>query len=198
MALTKTSGTLYTMASTASNTCDEGSAVDCSTWYSAKIRIRMGRGTGTAFTQAPRIRLQWTEKTSVSGFSDWIDEQVFIPAVGASIASQNYSSGGAAGASTVVLAGNTNFAATDYVFFHQSTLANSEWARVQSISSNTLTLTENLVNAMVSGMVCRDQAEEWTYDIDLASANKIRLVVDGANSGQAVIVQALYGAVTGL
>jgi hypothetical protein len=197
MALTKvTEVTLYAIASTASNSFSVGSAVDVSTYYEADVRVRMGRGTGTAFTAAPIIRLQKTYKTSPTA-NDWVDEAQFIPALGSSVASQAVSGTEAAGQTVVTLAAGTNFAAGDFVFFHNSTIANSEWSHVSSVSSADLTLIEAIVNAQ-TGATCRDQAEEWTYVIDLLGVQKVRLLVDGSGTGQAVIVEAGMGAVSAL
>jgi len=195
MALTKvTDQVLYAIASTASNTVDEGTALDVSTYYEGDIGIQMGRGTGTAFTAAPKILLQKTYKTSPTA-DDWVTEQTFVPAVGASIGSQAVSGTEAAGQTVVTLAAGTNFAAGDYVFFHNTTIANSEWSRVQSVSGADLTLAEGIVNAQ-TGSTCRDQSEEYSYTMSLLSVQKLRIVVDGAGSGQAVIVRARLGAVS--
>jgi len=199
MALTKTTTwqTLYAIASTASNTVDEGSLLAVETAYAGKVRIRMGRGTGTGFTEAPRILLQVTGVKTSPTADDWATEQIFIPGLGASIGSQAVSGTEAAGQTTITLAAGTNFAARDYVFFHNTTIANSEWARVQSVSGADIIISEGLVNAQ-TGSTCRDQAEEYECDIDLTGVQNLRIVVDGANSGQAVIVRADIGLVTGL
>lgn len=199
MALTKGSTwtTLYAIASTASNTVDEGSSVDVSTAYAGKVHIQMGRGTGTAFTTAPNILLQYTAVASSPTADDWSTEQTFVPALGASIGSQAVSGTEAAGQTVVSLAAGTNFAAGDYVFFHNTTIANSEWSRVQSVSAADLTISEGLVNAQ-TGSTCRDQAEEYFWDMDLTSVQRLRIVVNGAGSGQAVIVRARIALVTGL
>jgi len=197
MALTKVTDTvLYAIASTASNTVDEGSAVDVSTYYECDIGINVGRGTGTAFTVGPRIMLQKTYKTSPTA-DDWVTEMVWTVALGASIGSQAVSGTEAAGQTVVTLAAGTNFAAADYVFFHNTTIANSEWSRVQSVSSADLTLAEAIVNAQ-TGATCRDQAEEYSYTMSLLGVQKLRIVVDGAGSGQAVIVRGRLGAVSAL
>lgn len=197
MALTKVTDTvLYAMASTPSNTVDEGSALDVSTYYEGDIGIQVGRGTGTAFTVAPKILLQKTFKTSPTA-DDWVTEMCWQPALGASIGSQAVSGTEAAAQTVVTLAAGTNFAAGDYVFFHNTTLANSEWCRVQSVSGADLTLSEGIVNAQ-TGATCRDQAEEWSYNMSLLGVQKLRIVVDGAGSGQAVIVRARLGAVSAL
>ena len=199
MALTKTTTwrTLYAIASTASNTVDEGSALDVSDLYDGLVHIQMGRGTGTAFTVAPKIMLQWTGVNNAPTADDWATEVTFQPALGASIGSQAVSGTEAAGQTVVTLAAGTNFAAGDYVFFHNTTIGNSEWCRVQSVSGADLTLSEAIVNAQTSS-TCRDQAEEWSYYMPLLGAQKLRIVVDGAGSGQAVIVRARLSGATAI
>jgi len=197
MAVTKvTEVTLFAIASTASNSATYGTSVDVSTYYSCDIRIRMGRGTGTAFTTSPIIRVEIAYKTSPTA-NDWVSAAEFSPSVGASIASQAVSGTEAAGQTVVTLAAGTNFAAGDYVFFHNTTIANSEWSRVLSVSSADLTLEEAIVFAQ-TGATCRDQAEQYHALIDTTGIQKMRLVVDGYGTGQAVIVEAGMGAVTGL
>lgn len=197
MTLTKvTEVTLYAIASTASNSSSVGSAVDVSTYYGADAKIRVGRGTSTAFTTGPTIRLEGTYKTSPSA-NDWISLAEFQVGIGASIGSQAVSGTEASGQTVVTLAAGTNFAAGDYVFFHNTTIGNSEWSRVVSVSSADLTLEEAIVNAQ-TGATCRDQAEQYHVLLDLTSIQKVRLVVYGAGSGQAVIVAAELGAVSAL
>lgn len=197
MALTKvTEVTLYAIASTASNAASVGSAVDVSTYYGAQLKLRMGRGTGTAFTTAPTCRVEGTFKTSPTA-NDWFSLAEFQCAVGASIGSQAVSGTEGVGQTVVTLAAGTNFAALDYVFFHNTTIGNSEWSRVVSVSSADLTLEEAIVNAQ-TGATARDQSEQYGPNLDLVNIQKIRLVVNGAGSGQAVILAAELGAVTAL
>ena len=199
MALTKSGKvTLYAIASTASNTIDEGSAVDVSTYYHATGRVLMGRGTGTAFTTGPTIIIQGSAVTSGSvAANDWINLAEHQMAVGASIGSQAVSGTEAAGQTTITLAAGTNFAAGDYVFIHNSTIGNSEWRYVQSVSGADIVVNEAIVNAATGGTV-RDQAETFPFDLNLVGINALRLVVNGAGSGQAVVVMADFGGVSAL
>lgn len=197
MALTKSSETtVYAIASTASNAASIGSLVDVSTYYKGTLRIRVGRGTGTAFTVGPKVRVEVSPETSPSA-NDWHVYQVFQMPVGASIGSQTVSGTEAAGQTVVTLAAGTNFAAGDYVFFENGTLGNSEWARVVSVSGADLTLEEGLVNAQ-TGATCRDQAEQWACAVDLVDYKSLRIVVDGAGSGQAVIAEVIGAFNSGL
>src|SRR4051812_4166743 len=135
MSLTKvTEVSLFAITNVGSNSGAVGSAVDVSTYYACDIRVRMGRASGTAFTVAPKIRIEKTYKTS-PGANDWVTEVTFTPSLVATIGSQAVSGPEASGQTVVTLAAGTNFVAGDYVFFHNTTLANSEWSHVLSIAT---------------------------------------------------------------
>jgi hypothetical protein len=198
VALTKVQqANLFAIASIASNVITEGSVVDVSAYYQIDVRVRLGRGASTAFTVGPKIRLEGTYDSSSPTAQQWVTLAEFQAALGATIGSQAVSGTEAAGQTVVSLAAGTNFAAGDYVFFHNTTIGNSEWARVESVSGADLTLAEALVNAQ-TGATCRDQAEQYRCVIDTAALQGVRVVVDNAGTGQAVIVEAVFGAVSGL
>lgn len=198
MALTKTDEiSVYAIASTASNAASIGTAIDVSTYYAGTLRIRMGRGTGTAFTVGPKVRVEGTPESGAETANQWAVLATFQMSVGASIGSQTVSGTEAAGQTAVTLAAATNFAAGDYVFFHNTTIGNSEWSRVVSISGAEITIEEGLVNAQ-TGATCRDQAEQYLCSLDLTAINALRIVVDGAGSGQAVICEVTGGFTSGL
>lgn len=200
MALTKSGQqTLYAIASTASNAISVGATLDVNLYYGGMIRLRMGRATGTAFTTAPIFRIEASGVIAASVAADqWVTIASFTPAIGVNLGSQAVSGTSNAGDGTLLLAGNTNFTADDFIFIHNTTIANSEWKHVTSISANTLTLQDNLVRAQ-TGSTARDQAEEYAAFVDLTGINSLRVVVDGATqTGQAVIVEAVLNAVSGL
>ena len=198
MALTKTDETtVYAIASTASNTVSIGTALDVSTYYAGHLRVRMGRGTGTAFTTPPICRIEGTAETGAETANQWTVLAQFQAGIGASIGSQAVSGTEAAGQTTVTLAAGTNFAGGDYVFFHNTTLANSEWSRVVAVSGADLTLEEGIVNAQ-TGATARDQAEQYQCQLDLTGLNALRVVIDGRDTGQAVIYEVMGGFVSGL
>lgn len=198
MALTKIEEiSLLALTSTASNVVTVGSAVNVATYYAGHVRIRMGRGTGTAFTVGPKVRIEGCYDSTSPTANQWTVLAEFQAAIGASVASQAVSGTEAAGQTVVTLAAGTNFAASDYVFFHNTTLGNSEWSRVVSVSSADLTLEEGIVNAQ-TGATCRDQAEQYQALLDLTAIQSLRAVIDGAGSGQAVIHEIILGAVSGL
>lgn len=200
MSLAKDSAwtTLFAITNVGSNTISTGSAVDVSTYYEVGIGILFGRTSGTALSVQPKIRLQFTGKNSSPGVNDWVTFATFTPAVGASIGAQAVSGTASAAATSVTLAAGTNFAAGNFVFFLNSTLANSDWSRVQSISSATLTLGEGIVNAQ-TGSTCYSQAEEYAVDsLSVLGMSKIRVQVDNSGTGQGIVVWARITGTTGL
>jgi hypothetical protein len=197
MALTKSGEvSLFALASVTSNTVSVGSGIDVSAYYGGVVVARMGRGTGTAFTTSPICRIEASPKTGPTA-DEWTVLARFQPFVGASIGSQAVSGTEAAGQTVVTLAAGTNFAGGDYVFFHNSTIGNSEWCRVVSIATADLTLEEGLVSAQ-TGATCRDQAELFYALLDLTPWNRLRAVIDGRNTGQANIWEVLLTGVTAL
>jgi hypothetical protein len=198
VALTKSGKvSLYAITSVTSNTVSVGSAVDVSTYYGATVRVRMGRGTGSAFTTAPIARIEGSYVASSPTADDWIELCSFQAALGASIGSQAVSGTSNAADTTLLLAANTNFASGDYIFIQNGTLANSEWKHCVGLSTNTFTLQEALINAQTSSNV-RNQAEIYVASLDLTGINNLRMVVNAYGSGQAAIYQAIMGAVSGL
>ena len=197
MALTKSGEvSLFAIASVTSNTVSVGSGVDVSTYYGAQLTARMGRATASAFTTAPVCRIEGSYKTSPTA-DEWVVLARFQTVVGASIGSQAVSGTEAAGQTVVTLAAGTNFASGDYVFFHNSTIGNSEWSRVVSVATADLTLEEGLVSAQ-TGATCRDQAEQFVALLDLTGVNRLRAVIDGRATGQASVWEVVAGGVTSL
>lgn len=200
MALTKSAATLYGINSVASNTMHIGAELDVASAYGATGRVRFGRDTATALTAAPEIHIQGTRLASPTA-DDWftLPGCVFVPNVGASIGSQLVSSGGGIGSVAVTLAAGTNFATPEFVFFRNGTIANSEWKRFVQVAGAVLTLPtgDGLVFSQASS-TARDQSEEYPFQLDLTSIQRLRLVVFAYNTGQAIVVQSDLELVTGL
>lgn len=205
MALTKLTSevSLFAIASVASADQQVGigaTGVDVSTYYAGIVRVRMGRATATAFTNPPEIRIEGAIKTSPTD-NDWVTLQAVSPAIGfGTIGSSAVSGTEAIGQTVVSLTSGTNFAAGQFIFFHNGTIANSEWKRIKSVATNDLTLQDAIVFAQ-TGATARNQAEEFFIPVDLTSFNRLRVVVNNSpvgGSGQAVIIEAALGAVSAL
>lgn len=200
MALDKVEqATVLAIQDVASNASVVGDEIDVSLYYEGNVRIRFGRGTGTAFTTPPIFRLQVCYDSSSPTNQQWADYSVVQPPVGASIGSQATSSGDGVGSTAVTLAAGTNFTAGDFVFFHQSgaNIALSEWHRQVLVAGAVITILEGLVNDQAAATV-RDQAEEYNISMNLASVQKIRLICESGATGQAYVVEAVGAFVEGL
>lgn len=197
MTLTKvTEATLQAIVSTTSNLVNIGSAVDVAAYYSGDFRLRMGRATSSAFTVGPKYRVEGTYKVSPTD-NEWITLAEFQSMLGVSIASSAVSGTEAIGQTVVSVTSGTNFTADDFVFFHNTTLGNSEWKHIVSVATNDLTVQDPLVFVQ-TGATARDQAEEYHFLLDLTGIQKIRLIVNNAGTGQAVICECGFGAVSAL
>lgn len=202
MALVKVSETvLYALANTAAATISLGTALDVSTYYAVHIRLRFGRTSATAFTLPPEIRIEGSHKIpgSVSAVNeaDWIPLWRVSPNIGLNIGSQAVSGTSNASDATLLLVANTNFASGDYLFIHNTTLANSEWKRTNGLSTNTFTLQEGLFNAQTSS-TARNQAEDYQALLDTTPINSLRVVVNNQGGGQSMAVEAGLSAVSSL
>jgi len=199
MPLTKgLSASLLDRVAIASGGVALGAAKSVATAYGGTARIRLGRGTATAFTIGPTIRLEGS-MVAVPTAQDWLTIAEFQMAVGTNIASQAFAGTEAVGQTVLTLAAGTNFATADYCFIENTTLGSCEWVRVVSLSGADVTVEEGLtIEQTAAASIMRDQAELYVVPMDLTSLQNIRLVVDAGGSGQEVYAQAEYALVTGL
>jgi hypothetical protein len=186
--LTKTQGTsLLSLQSVASNTVVISSAVDVSTKLAGTVYIHFGRRATTALTTGMIFRIEESSKSSGDGH--WYPVATFQTAVTAA-ESEAVSGTVNSGTNVITVASTSNLTAGDVIFIDNGTIANSEWGRIKSISSNTsVTIEDNLVNAQ-TGSTIYDQAEMFVAKLDFTSTGRIRLVADGSGTGQATAVEA--------
>jgi hypothetical protein len=186
--ITKTQGTsLLSLQSVASNTVVISSAQDVSTKLAATVFIHFGRRAATALTEGMEFRVEASSKSSGDGH--WYPLAVFKTAIAAS-ETEAVSGTVSSGTNVITVASTTNLVAGDLIYIDNGTIANSEWGRIKSIATNTsVTIEDNLVNAQTSSTIY-DQAEFFAAQLDLTAVGRLRLVVDGRNTGQAVAVEA--------
>ena len=99
-----------------------------------------------------------------------------------------------AGETTIAVASTTGFAADDVVYFRDATLADSEWARVQEIVTNTsIILVDGLVNEhALTTTTIFGSAQRLTADIDVAGAERLRaLYLHEGSTGANVHIKAM-------
>jgi hypothetical protein len=190
---TKTAaGVLLALTQVATAVVTIGSAVDVATKFGAKVFVKMGRTVATALGNEVRFRLEASAKDS--GNDEWVPVYEWSSASGKTTAVSTTLNGATtAGNTTSVLTSGTGFNAGSACYFRETgTPADSEWSRVKSLSSNTITLEEAQTRNHTNSIVVTTLAEMFALDIDVSAFTRIRLVVDTATaaSGQTVDVLA--------
>ena len=161
-----------------------GSALDISAMWNGRVTIEIGRLVATAFTSGgPAIRIKGSCATS--GNDEWTDLFTYIPQIGASVAATTANGAISANAATYTATSASGITAGDLVFLgHTTTPANYEILEVLSVSSNTITPVNNVVNAHDNGCVITDQAEKQIIAIDFSGLMRIRADIDNTIGGQ--------------
>jgi hypothetical protein len=71
-----------------------------------------------------------------------------------------------------------------------SVLANSEFARIKSVSTNaSVSIIDGLTNTQ-TGSTIYNQGEMFTAQLDLTAVGRIRLVADASSTGKTIVVEA--------
>lgn len=186
-AFSKTTATsVLALQSLASNSVVISNDIDVSTKIAVMFALHFGRRSATALTVGAKFRFEASTKASGSGH--WYPVAEFQSLI-ATAESEAVSGTVNASQNVVTVASTTNLVAGSIIFIDNSTIANSEWHRIKSVSTNTsITLEDNLVNAQ-TGSTIYAQAEMFVARIDVAAIKRMRLVVDGSGTGQAVAVE---------
>jgi hypothetical protein len=173
--ITKTRNTTVLALQNLANNADVIGVLDVSTGLSASFFIRMGRASGTAFTtNGARFRIE--ASAADSGDVDWAPITTLESALGATVGNTTVSGTEAAGQTVITLTSATNFIAGDFIYFKNSTIGNSEWHRILSVSGSDITLEEAITNAQTGSSVY-DQSEAWVVpSIDCSALRRLRVV----------------------
>jgi hypothetical protein len=160
-----------------------GSAIDVSTKFGIRVAVMVGRTVATALTNELAFRLEGS--TASSGNDNWQPIYQWTTVKGKTTAISTTLNGATtAGNTTSVLTSGTSFAAGCDVYFRETgTPANSEWSRMVSLSTNTITLEEAQTRNHTNGIAVTTLAERFGFDIDVSNIARVRLVVDSASSG---------------
>lgn len=196
--ITKTQGTsILAVQSVASNSVLISSAIDVSTKLGATFFIHFGRRADGALTEAVQIRIEASAKSSGDGY--WIPLFYAITQL-QGVTHQPVNGTCNAGQNVVAMTSTTGMSADwanasspigNLVYIDNGTIANSEFQRVKVVTSNTsITLEDNLTNAQTGSNVY-PSAEQWAPQLDLTAVARIRAVVNGFNTGQAIAVEIL-------
>lgn len=192
--LTKTAARVllaHTQQATANVTV--GAAIDVSTMVGpGLVLVKMGRTVATALTNNLKFRIDSSAKTS--GNDEWFPLYEFASGSGLTAASASTVVDVAfnAGDTTFDVAAITGVTAGDVLYLRETGVpANSEWVRVKSVSSLTVTLEEPVTRGHTNSITVTDLGEVFSpIPLDLSACVRIRLVVDSASlaTGQTVDV----------
>lgn len=197
--LNKTAGTAllaYTIQPTATVTI--GSAVDVSTKLGpATVLVKIGRTAATALSNQVKFRIEMSAKAT--GNDEWypIHEWATASATTGATSTTLNDATVAIGDTTFTVTSGTGIVAGDIIFLRETvTPANSEWARVESVSTNDITLEEPLTRAHTDAINVADLGEMFAVSVDLSRATRIRLIVDTASAVSGVDVAVIAWLVT--
>ena len=179
----KTQGTtLLSLQSIGANAVVVSPVVNVTSTIACSVFIHLGRDdTSGALPVGVNFRFEGSAKSS--GNDQWFTIQSFNSFT--TTPESEALTGTLAATSTVLtLASTTNLTAGDMVFIKNTTLTNSEFARIKSIVANTsITVIDPITNAQ-TGSTVYDQAESYAIiGQDLSAIARVRLVVDASSTG---------------
>src|SRR5258708_7211857 len=191
--ISKTQGTsVLSLQSLASNSELISSAIDVSTKLAGVVFIHFGRRTGGALNEGVFIRVEGSAQSSGDGH--WYPLAQFQTQAGA-VTSQAVSGTCNSGQNVVAMTSTTGMSADPLasqghiVYIDNGTIANSEWHRVKTVTTNTsITLEDNLVHAQTSSTVFPN-GEMYVASLDFTAVGRIRVVVNANNTGQAIAIE---------
>lgn len=164
------------------NSFSKSAELDVSTIFSARAYVHFSpTGTG-AITVGPEVRIESTPYAT--GDAGWIPiwSQIF----GVSGPNSSAVDGTEAAGSTLIEETSTTGLANGvYVFFKNSTLQNSEWSFVQSVSGGaSFTILDGLTNAQ-TGSTWFNLAEVYRPILDLSGCKRLRAVANNNRNATA-------------
>lgn len=185
----KTQGTsVLSLQTVSSGNVLISSVIDVSSVIAAAMFIHFGRTATTALTVGAQFRIEGSSKSSGDGH--WYPLFIYTTDIATS-ESEAVTGTVNSGQAVITCASTTNLTAGDIIFIKNSTIGNSEWGRIASVSTNTsVTIEDNLVNAQ-TGSTMYDQGQIFrVVDINCRALGRLRLVVDNTGTGQTVAVEA--------
>lgn len=179
---------VLTLQQIASNSVLVSSVQSVTTKFAAQFGVHLGRDdTGGALTTGVAFRIEGSMKSS--GDDQWFPLAEYTSGT-ATPEAEALTGTEAAGATVLEVASTTNLTVGDIILIKNTTIANSEWARIKAVVTNTsITVIDAITNAQ-TGSTVYDQAELWSPVIDLLNMTRIRLVADASNTGRTVVVEA--------
>lgn len=164
--------------------------VDVSGKWGATVFVRHGRLTTTSLTGAIEYRIEGSANAHGGNNDMWVPIFAWTTANHNTAAvAPTLETTQAANATTFSVSSGTGITAADSLLFmyDATTVGNSEWTRIVSISTKTVTVSDSLTRAhSLTSTQVTDQAEEWAIPVDLSAHRSIRLVADAAKNSTAV------------
>lgn len=152
--------------------------------FGGSVAIWFGRVTTSAPTVGVSFRLE--KQYAASGL--WVPVATYTTGI---VAANSAAMSSVSSAVLTVASGGASFTAQQVALLSDGTQANSEWGRVVSSTSTTITFEENLLNSHTTG-TAYNQAEMFTFEgIDLSNASHLRMVVDGSAHNRDCLVRAI-------
>lgn len=151
-------------------------------WYEAIIKALHGRTVTTAPSAGTIYAVEFSMESSGDG--DWSE---YTRQVTGNAAAESEAVNTAAAAATLLeMTSTTNLVAGELIYIKNTTLDNSEWRRIKSVSGSPvgLNLKDAIVNAQGGSATIYDQAEEVPFYINVGSIKRIRVRIE--NSSQAI------------
>lgn len=177
---------LLAIQSVAASSVVNSSVFDFSGKIEGAVLVRFGRRAATSAGAGVRIRIEVSNNATTD--NSWFPLAILTTSFSACEAEAVSGTVGS-GTNVITVASTTNLTAGDVVFIDNSTIGNSEWGRIKSISANTsVTIEDNLVNAQ-TGSTLYDAAEIFPPIIIPGFPRRIRAVVDGSKFTQAFAIQ---------
>lgn len=181
---TKTQGAaLLALQSIAASSQIVGAEVDVSGKFAGTVFIHFGRTSTTAPTAGVIFRIEAADKAS--GGNHWYPLTSVVSNITVAVGPTNSSTSGA----VQNVSAATGLAAQDIVVIAPTTVANSEWARIKSISGNAITMEETIAGSHSTGNLY-NKAEMYAIPLDLSAIGRLRVVADGLAHNQSFICEA--------
>lgn len=178
--------TLLSLQSVAASSIVSSSTVDVTDYTGATVYIHFGRRSATAAGAGVNMRVEASpSSTATNQWYPIFEYTTDFTACEAEAVNGTVN----AGTNVITVASTTNLTAGDKIYIDNGTIANSEWGRIRSISTNvSVTIEDNLVNAQ-TGATLYDKAEIYAGEIDLRRYKRMRVLVDGSSFTQAFAVE---------
>lgn len=149
---------------------------------SVVILIHLGRVKTNAFTAGVNYRIEQSAVPSGDGF--WFPITQFMSELGTNVGSQAVNGAALAGQKVIPIAATANFSVGDIVYIKNTTIANSEFGRITTVTLNTsIEIEDNLIFVQTTSTVT-SKSQMFYGLIDTSASKRLRVVCDGSGAGQ--------------